>query len=158
MKNQLFTFDWSNFSPAQFSEYKRRASTMYDRPTYDYFGAVYCGELCFDILAYDVDDTLYMGFDLYVGGDDTGYGYSCREALASGKYTSEQEVPIDERYPYDEADGGAFPGEGRENLCLDLTYSEFQTMAEKVFSEYILGGPKRTPSLEEKARMPLHIW
>lgn len=164
MNNQPFTFDWSQLTCAQFSRYKHYVVDAVDDGfsdhccVYEYFGSVYCGELCFDLLLYNVEDKLYLGFDLYVGGDDTGYGYSCREALASGKYASEKEVPAEEQYPYDEADGGAFPGEGSDQLCLGLTYEEFQTLAEKEFSDYILNGPKRMPSLKEKASQPLHIW
>lgn len=152
--NDTFSFDWSQFSPAAFARYQEDMRKGLHHIINNYYGSVYCGELCFDLVVYDVDDRLFLFADLYVGGEDTGYGYSCREAMATGKYASKQEVPDEEQYPYTDADGQAFP-----DLCIGLTYEEFKARAEAQFTDYIWHGqPGRTPSLEEKARMPLHIW
>lgn len=56
----------------------------------NYIGALRIGNLCFDILNWGN----HLWFDLYVGGVDTGYGYSEKDGY--------------ERFPYDYADSCSF--------------------------------------------------
>lgn len=78
----------------------------------DYIGSVRVGSLCFDIINWGN----HLWFDLYVGGVDTGYGYSDKKGY--------------ENYPYDYADSCSFRWD--ENVK-EITLEEFQ----KELSEYI---------------------
>lgn len=75
-------------------------------------GNVRVGNLCFDILNWQT----HLWFDLYVGGVDTGYGYSVRKEF--------------EIYPYDFADSASFKWD--EDVS-QVSMEEF----EKELSEYI---------------------
>lgn len=78
----------------------------------EYIGSARLGNLCFDILNWGN----HLWFDLYVGGVDTGYGYSDREGFKN--------------YPYDFADSVSFRWD--EDVS-EVSIEEF----EKDLSEYI---------------------
>ena len=104
--------------------------------TGDYIGCVRVGNLCFDlVVSYDIYGKQFLAYDLYVGGVDTGYGYS------------------DSNYPYDYAEGGNF-----EDTLISMTYENFQKYAEEKFELFIKIWPDEGPSLIEKANEPLNIW
>lgn len=94
------------------------------------------GDLCFDLVIRDYRQVnnkskLYLTYDLYVGGIDSGYGY--------GK----------DGYPYDYADGEGWSME----YIKAYTFDEFKNMAEDEFRAFI-----RISGYEDKANEPLHIW
>ncbi len=70
----MFDFVW-NLNENEFENFKEKQRT-YKESNYDggWIGNVRCGLLCFDIIDFDT----FLHFDLYVGGVDTGYGYSDR--------------------------------------------------------------------------------
>ena len=70
----MFDFVW-NLNENEFENFKEKQRT-YKESNYDggWIGNVWCGLLCFDIIDFDT----FLHFDLYVGGVDTGYGYSDR--------------------------------------------------------------------------------
>lgn len=100
----------------------------------NFLGNCRTGELCIDIVLYDWNELLW-GYDVYVGGINSGYGYSSRESKTP--------------YPYDYADGGEFPVE-----LFNCSFAEFKTKAEQIFTEYI----ERDETLIAKANEPLHLW
>ena len=131
-----YKFSWDSFTEKDFEEAKAKARGDFADW---YVGAARVGDLCFDFVLRDYGEdanrgALSLDYDLYVGGIDDGYG---------------------ERngYPYTEADGGAFRG------YMDLSYPEFQSMAERIMTDYIdTCGYAETFSLKEKAAAPLHVW
>lgn len=136
-----YKFDWSNFTSEDFVNY---CAMMENDQLYadDYVGCVRVGDLCFDLVlrCYD-DENLVLTYDLYVGGMDTGYGYSNRC----------NETPD---YPYDFAEGGDW-----FSTCIYLSYEGFKLLAEESFKDYIEhSGYTLTHSLIDRAKEPLHIW
>ena len=141
---------WENFADA------------IDRDAFDvaysegeFLGSCRTGDLCFDIRAWNGGEWSGWGFELFCGGVDTGYGYSQREALATGKYKDKWDVPEELEYPFDEVDYGEFPA-GFSSYSL----KEFQEKAEPVFEEFI---KEKSVTYSEadliaKANEPLHIW
>lgn len=124
-------YDWE-FDAAAFENYCAKIESG-DLFADEYVGCVRVGELCFDLVLRELEkDRLTLTFDLYVGGVNSGYGYS----------------KIEPEYPYDEADGEAFSDD-----CTGMTYAEFQAMAIGKFENYI-----QIKHLEDKADMPLHKW
>lgn len=129
------TFNWDGFTATDFADYCARVesgTTAYDL---DYIGAVRVGELCFDLVVREANDegtAMFLTYDLYVGGVDTGYGYK------------------KDGYPYDYADGKDFA-----DTCTSMSYEDFKKMCEKEFTEFISIKGKE---IREKAEMPLHIW
>lgn len=110
----------------------------------EYIGAVRVGNLCFDILNWGN----HLWFDLYVGGVDTGYGYSERK-----KYKG---------YPYDFCDECSFKWE------MELKDTSFQKFKEELSSfiekhilnhkEYVTDRRAISVSLIDKANQPLTVW
>ena len=84
-------------------------------PTEMFLGTVRCGDLCWDIMA--INKKLYA--DLYVGGVDTGYGYS-RETKTYG-------------YPYDMCDKYSFNYEGDT----DVNLRQFKNDIERHILEFL---------------------
>lgn len=127
----MYQFDWRDFDEKTYNDCVKSAHAK-DISTIDYVGAVHVGDLCFDLSLIDRTDTepLYIQYDLYVGGVDSGYGYS-----ESG-------------YPYDYFDGGCF-----YNDVIDMPYADFQSMAEKELTEFI-----DAEGFRAKANEHLHIW
>ena len=94
-------FDWTNFTEVDFDDYCIKAKNN-SITSEDYIGCVRVGDLCFDLLiSYDQHGKMFLAYDLYVGGVDTGYGCTASD------------------YPYDYAEGGNF--EGTENIRQALT-------------------------------------
>jgi hypothetical protein len=134
-------FDWTNFTEVDFVNYCAKAENGAMAPD-DYVGCVRVGDLCFDLLA-RMDDNCekwHLSYDLYVGGVDTGYGYSDRNSEFKN-------------YPYDYAEGGDF-----EDGLIWMTYEEFQQYAEQEFEKFILTWQYDGASLVEKANEPLKMW
>lgn len=127
-------FDWTNFTEIDFTDYCSKAENglMYED---EYVGCVRVGNLCFDLMIRDNDGKLYLSYDLYVGGVDSGYGYTTSD------------------YPYDYAEGGNF-----EDTMISMSYEEFQKYAEEKFELFIKIWPYEAASLIEKANEPLNIW
>ena len=122
----------------------------------EYLGCCRTGDLCFDIRAWSPGEFWTgWGFELFCGGVDSGYGYSYKEAMDTGKYKSKWDVPVGLEYPYDEAGSGDFP-EGFETYTL----AEFQKAAETVFEEFIKEQNKiySEADLLAKANEELHVW
>jgi hypothetical protein len=134
-------FYWTNFTEVDFAKYCGKAESAKMGPD-DYVGCVRVGDLCFDLVA-RMDDNCekwYLSYDLYVGGVDTGYGYSDRN----------RDFPS---YPYDYADGGDF-----KDCILSMTYEEFQRYAEAEFIKFIVTWPYKKANLVDKFLEPLKIW
>jgi len=132
-------FDWSDFTAEDWVDYcaKVENDQMYAD---DFIGAVRVGELCFDFVTREYDaGKLVLTFDLYVGGIDSGYGYS----------------RIEDGYPYDYAEGSNF-----DDTCISLPYQEFQLLAEAAMKRYLGEGQifYAQANLTELAERPLHIW
>lgn len=99
-------------------------------------GCCRIGDLCFDLVIRDYrivknKPRLYLTYDLYVGGIDSGYGYG------------------NDGYPYDYADGEGWDMESIKAYDFD----EFKNMAEDEFRAFI-----KISGYEDKANEPLHIW
>ena len=134
-------FDWTNFTENDFTDYCAKAENAMMAPD-DYVGCVRVGDLCFDLVA-RMDDNCekwHLSYDLYVGGVDTGYGYSSRNSEL-----------LD--YPYDYAEGGDF-----DDGMIWMTYEEFKKYANEEFEKFIATWPYKEASLVEKANKPLNIW
>ena len=128
-------FDWTEFLESDFTGYcaKAKSNTITSE---DFIGCVRVGDLCFDLLiSYNLQGKMFMAYDLYVGGVDTGYGYS-----VAG-------------YPYDYAGGGNF-----EDSITNMTYEEFRKYAEEKFELFITIFPYEPISLVEKANHLCGIW
>ena len=141
-------FCWDEFTEEDFMKYKfdmQNGKLVAD----DWVGNVRIGELCCDLVLREyTEGELTLTYDVYVGGVDSGYGYSTREAMATGKYKDKYEVPDEEQYPYDYADGGDF-----DDSCVSLSYTHLKKMAEAKIADFI-----RLNNLQEKANAPLHKW
>lgn len=141
-------FDWSKLTKADFEKYckEMKETPIKDIPAISgyasFIGGVHLGDLCLDILlrGYE-EDKLYLEYDLYVGGVDSGYGYADQDDGTE--------------YPYDYEGGGAF-----ESLCFNMNYDEFQVMVEKTFLEYIIIRQKQYThaNLVESAQTITHVW
>ena len=136
-------YNWkNNFNKEQYEkmiqEY-RKGTLKVD----ECIGQVRIGALCFDVITREYD-LLTLDFDLYVGGVDTGYGYS---TLAKG-------------YPYDYVDGGDLDV---LNNLQNVNYEQFIKIAEEKFTCFLEGleesyRNKKNISLLKKAEEPLKIW
>ena len=133
-------FNWDNFTKEDFVDYcaKVENDQMYEDT---YIGCVRVGELCFDLVTrkYSEEEGIVLTYDLYVGGVESGYGYS----------------RIEDGYPYDYAEGSDF-----DDTCISLSYEEFQLLAEASFTRYLGEGQVfyAQANLADKAAMPLHVW
>lgn len=127
-------FNWNNFKEENFDIVCEALKE--NGHNEDCFGAVRVGDLCFDIVTREYNDKLYLDYDLYVGGVDTGYGYA-------------------DDYPYDNAGGGSF-----NESCAEMTYDGFKEYAEKVMKNYIENEDSvyKHTSLIEKANKELNVW
>ena len=137
----MMKFDWSNFTQNDFVDYCAKTENEMLTAIDDYVGCVRVGNLCFDLLVeMDNKNKWRLAYDLYVGGVDSGYGYSARNDKM-------------EEYPYDYADGGMF-----EDTMISMSYEDFQKHAEAEFEKYIKTHTYNAASLIEKANEPLNIW
>lgn len=109
-----------------------------------YIGAVRVGNLCFDILNWGN----HLWFDLYVGGVDTGYGYSLKEEYKD--------------YPYDYADSCSFKF---DEIVSDVNFEEFQKLLNEYIEkqleslqEYVTDKGAIKVNLIEKANEDLKLW
>lgn len=145
-------FNWNGLRESVWAKYRANSKTLGDG---EYIGNCRVGELCFDLITHtNFEETGYnLTFDLYVGGVDTGYGYSKKEAMYSGAYADVHNIPENEKYPYDYADGASFDG-----LCDQMSYEEFKAMAEKRFVQFIAESKYEKADLLAKAKEPLHMW
>ena len=156
-----YQFYWGEFTPENYKDvltYAQetllnndgsRESVDYREP--EFFGCVRAGEICVDLSVAFPENEAWLYFDVYVGGVDSGYGYSCREALATGKYANKRDVPVEEMYPYDEADGGAI------EIFFGETYDSFKSRLEPTLTEYF-DNSRHAANLADKASQPLHKW
>ena len=110
----------------------------------EYIGSVRVGNLCFDILSWGN----HLWFDLYVGGVDSGYGYSDKENFKD--------------YPYDYADEISFRW---DKDVSDTSLEEFQKelsdyIENLIYSkkEYVSYFKGMTVDLIEKANEKLKLW
>ena len=133
-------FDWSGLTQDDWTDYCAKMENGQAYPD-DYIGCVRVGELCFDLVTrqYDEVEGMVLTYDLYVGGIDSGYGYS----------------RLEPDYPYDYAEGSDF-----EDSCIALSYQEFQLLAEAAFKRYLGEGQVfyAQANLHDLAEKPLHIW
>lgn len=117
-----------------------------DPGEYDFLCNVRCGELCFDIVERETNPGVMKVFaDLYVGGIDTGYGYS------------------KDGYPYDFMEDVGYVWDVSAFKGLDL--NGFKAIVEQKISKCVLDAKTahttrgiETVDLLKKAEMPLHIW
>lgn len=124
-------FNWDEFTAEDFVNYCASVENKIVEADY-YIGAIRVGEICCDLVVREYNtDKLTLTYDIYVGGENTGYGY-----------TSE------EKYPYDYAGGDDFP-----DSCISMTYEDFKKMAEKEITEFLTKN-----NLLNKANMKLHKW
>lgn len=127
-------FNWDGFNKESFDV---ACAIIKENDGYENFiGAVRVGDLCFDILTREYNNKLYLDYDLYIGGVDTGYGYA-------------------DDYPYDYYGGGSF-----DESCIDMKYDEFVSYAEKTMKEFIENEESAYThaSLIEKANDELNMW
>lgn len=132
----LWNFNWDGFSEEIFNKYKkdtREGSIIAD----DCLGLVRIGNLCFDIITrnYENEESVVLDADLYVGGVDSGYGYS-----SSG-------------YPYDFAGGFTISDEIKT-----MSYLEFKAYLEIELKNFIYFFKHSGADLIELAHKELNIW
>lgn len=111
----------------------------------DYVGNIRVGNICFDIIQI-VDEDVTLWIDCYVGGVDTGYGYSLNK----------------DNYPYD------YAYEVGTSMNIDeyekLSYEQFVNIIEKELTDSINDKKTYTAdngilvNLIDKANEPLNIW
>ena len=69
-----------------------------------------------------------MQFNIFnLSGIDSGFGYSARDAMLTGKYKKKGDVPVEEMYPYDKIDIGTF-----DDSMIACDYDEFKEIAQKI--------------------------
>ena len=144
-------FNWDEFTEKDYINYCNMETETAWLHADECIGFIRVGEICCDLLLrqYNNDpNDLTLTWDVYVGGVDTGYGYSAGDALATGKYKCHEDVPDEELYPYDYIGGGDFL-----DFNKSMTYTEFKKMAEDVVTKFIV-----MFKLEDKANMKLHKW
>lgn len=131
-----FNFNWSKFTEDKYDKAMKTWET--DSFNDDFLGAVNVGDICIEFVndcwITDTEETRDLLCNFYVRHEDTGYSY---------------DAPV----PYDNADGCFM------DIPLGLTYEEFKSKAEKLFTEYIEDNDKSYGySLVEHANRPLEIW
>lgn len=169
--NEL-NFNWSRFPEQAYKDYASQVNAGHKDPTKafddgDFIGAVYVGDLCFDFtVRFTQDEPIerILDFDMYVGGVDTGYGYSDR---------------VVKNYPYD-WEGGSDFGYYEDTPLLPTfhDYAMFRAIAEQAMTDFInnkglhvffgnwrydgewKGDETGTeaPNISEKAKAPTHVW
>lgn len=145
MKSMTWTWDKNQEKEIK-SFLKDVSKNTSDPGEYDFLCNVRCGELCFDIVERETDPGVMKVFaDLYVGGIDTGYGYS------------------KDGYPYDFMEDVGYVWDVSAFKGLDL--NGFKSIVEQEITKCVLDAKtaSRTRGVEdvnllEKAEMPLHIW
>ncbi len=152
-QNKTPVFDWEGFKEEDFQKYHEDLKNGYLTQS-SYIGECRLGELSFDLMMHEIEHNnkpvLVLGFDVYVGGVDSGYGYSGADAMKKYGYKSKYDVPQDELYPYDHVGCGNF-----EDNAYFMEYTELKKTAEKKFCEFLDASNKE---IKEKAAMPLHRW
>lgn len=141
----IYNYNWeimNGFSKKQYEDMIQDYNKNSLAPD-DCIGQVRIGNLCFDVVTRQYD-SLVLDFDLYVGGVDTGYGYST----------------LSEEYPYDYADGSNL--DSMENIRT-LSYEQFVKFAENIFTNFLQTTEEsyekaNNVSLARKAKEPLMIW
>ena len=116
----------------------------------DFIGSVRIGNLCFDIVVReDNNEGTCVDYDLYVGGVDTGYGYSNPNKYDPLNYNGQDD------YPYDYAGSGTF-----KEPFHKMTYDVFKKYAESVMESFIYQADKGYTlcSLVAKANEDLLVW
>ena len=101
-------------------------------------GSCRIGDLCFDFRAWGDENGAALGYELYVGGVDSGYN----------------ETP--NGYPYDlVTEYGEF-----DLGILDLPLEQFKKTAEPLLRDFILKANEKykAADLVEKANQPLNVW
>ena len=123
-----------------------RMRTCFDNQycTDDYLGSARTGDICFDFVVRDdrtADDPneIYLNIDLYVGGIDSGYGYSDRN-------------PETPNYPYDYREGCG----GLLKDYLGLSLDELVKKLEAEMTEYLNG--IKDEDVRAAIARPLHYW
>lgn len=142
-------FDWKDFTEKDFTNY---CAKMKDDVEYDseYVGCVRVGDLCFDLLIrLNENGDQILTYDLYVGGVDTGYGYSNINKLNPDMHREEDD------YPYDYVCGLDFA-----STCTNMSYEYFKSYAEAEFEHFIEVESEsyKEASLIDKANEPLNVW
>lgn len=141
------TWSWDKNQEKEICSFLRDVNKNTSDPgEYDFLCNVRCGELCFDIVERETDPGVMKVFaDLYVGGIDSGYGYS------------------ETGYPYDYMDDIGYVWDASVFKGLDL--NGLKAIVEQEITKCVLGAKtaRTTRGLEavdllEKAEMPLHIW
>lgn len=152
----MFRFHWSE--DFQKTGMRNMRDALANGTQYgDCIGQARCGDICFDLVIRDYrdcvegEDEVYLGMDLYVGGIDSGYGYSAEDAMLTGKYATKHDVPDDELYPYDEHDGCGGPLKDYAGL----SFEDFIAAAELEMNEYLLSCGDEVLAA---ARRPFHYW
>ena len=105
----------------------------------DYITSIRSGDLCFDLIERNVDGINYVLADLYVGGIDTGYGYS------------------KDGYPYDFADsiGGMWKSDEIKRKGRLAKNFILRNITKIIMKE---GGMYEKGSLINKGKEPLNVW
>ena len=139
----ILEFTW-DMKEKKYETDEKKVSMIVDQ----YVGHVHVGDICVDIIIRDYgdeDEKLAYSFDLYVAGEDTGYGYK-RVKAEDGT-----------EFPYDYA-------EGDDIWVADLPtdFETFKKKAEKLITWYIAAndtkfGGKNPYSLVEKASKTVRL-
>ena len=128
-----------------YERYRKQQHEYKDDDVYgEYIGSARIGNLCFDIINWGN----HLWFDLYVGGVDTGYGYSQQDGY--------------EDYPYDYADSGSFIW---DDDVKNTSLEEFQKQLTEYIIEhietlegYVTDVKTMAISLIDKANEELQLW
>ena len=142
-------FDWRDFTEKDFDDYceQIKSDVEYDG---EYVGCVRVGDLCFDlVIRLNENGDQILTYDLYVGGVDTGYGYSNPNKFNPDMYREEDD------YPYDYVCGLDF-----SSTCTNMSYDYFKVYAEAEFEHFIKVENERYKEacLIDKANEPLKVW
>lgn len=129
----------------EYEKYRKHQHEYEDGDDYgDYIGSARVGNLCFDIINWGN----HLWFDLYVGGVDTGYGYSCREEYKD--------------YPYDYADSCSFRWDDDvKNISLEEFQKELSEYIKehiKTLEGYVTDVKAMAINLIDKANEELQLW
>ena len=139
----IFEFSW-NMEKNKYERSTERLSEMVDQ----YVGCVNIGNITADIVIRNYEkngeDNFSYSFDLYVYGENTGYGYR--------KDKNGNDIP------YDYAEGTDID----ISSISDLKFEDFKKKAEEQITEYIVLNDKKDSvknpySLVEKASRPMDI-
>lgn len=129
----------------EYEKYRKQQHEFEEGDGYgEYIGSVRAGNICFDIINWGN----HLWFDLYVGGVDTGYGYSDRNGF--------------ENYPYDYADECSFSWhEDVQNISLEQfekDLGEYIKEHIETLEGYVTDIGAIPVSLIDKANEELQLW